>query len=156
MRSILITIYATISVVAATAFAAESATPARFEKSGERGAGWVNFSTPEGQFVYGEPEANRVIGGASNKAFSIGGLERKDYEFFSYQEEEALWLVMQDQIAAMQPKPKRKANPNLAAQKMKWPKVVLRDSVVCVPVLESANASDWREHLTCTEVPQHD
>lgn len=156
MKRIFLTIYVAISAVSATAFAAEFATPARFEKPGERGAGWVNFSTPEGQFVYGEPEGNRLIGGAANKAFPIGGLERKDYEFFSYQEEEALWLVMQDQISAMQPKAKRKANPNLAAQKMNWPKVVVRDSMVCVPVLESANADDWREHLTCTEAPQHD
>ncbi len=156
MKRIFLTIYVAISAVSATASAAEYAAPARFEISGERGAGWVNFATPEGQFLYGEPVANRVIGGVPNKAFAIGGLERKDYEFFSYQEEEALWLVMQDQIAAMQPKPKRKANPSLAAQKMNWPKVVVRDSQVCVPVLESANADDWREHLTCTEVPLHD
>lgn len=156
MKRIFLTIYVAISAVSATAHAAEFAAPARFEKSSDRGAGWVNFSTPEGQFVYGEAEVNRVIGAAQSKPFFIGGLERKDYEFFSYQEEEALWLVMQDQIAAMQPKPKRKANPSLAAQHMNWPKVVVRDSEVCVPVLESANAEDWREHLTCTEVPHHD
>lgn len=156
MKRIFITIYVAISAVAATAHAAEFAAPARFEKSADQGAGWVNFSTPEGQFVYGEPSSNRSTMSAANKAFLIGGLERKDYEFFSYQEEEALWLVMQDQIAAMQPKPKRKPNHVLAAQKMNWPKVVVRDSEVCVPVLESANAEDWREHLTCTEAPSHD
>lgn len=156
MKTFLIIICWSFWAISSIAQATESATPARFEKPSEKGAGWVNLRSSLGQYVYGEPEINRVKTSASGKPFFIGVLERKDYEFYSYQEEEALWLVVQDQIEAMQPKPTGKTKTNRAETKMTWPKVVIRGQEVCVPVLESANAEDWREHLTCTEVSRHD
>jgi hypothetical protein len=156
MKRIFITLYVAVFAISATVKAAEFAEPARFENAKERGAGWVNFHTSNGQYVYGEMDDAQGKRINASKPFLIGGLERKDYEFFSYQEEEALWLVMQDQIAAMQPKPKRRANSAAAFKSFEWPKVVVRGNEVCVPVLESAQADDWREHLTCTEVPRND
>jgi hypothetical protein len=138
-----------------TAQAADFFEVARFENAAQRGAGWVVLDTASGQYVYGDSEEknSRVITG---KPFLIGAIERKDYEFFSYQEEEALWLVMQDQIAVIQPKPKRGESATANLKGVDWPRVVVRGDEVCVPVLESAKADDWREHLTCTEVSRND
>lgn len=158
MKRIFITLFIAISAISTTVKAADFADAARFESPEERGAGWVNFHSPSGHYVYGELDDERAQGKRipTNKPFLIGGIERKDYEFFSYQEEEALWLVMQDQIASMQPKPKRRANAVVSLKGIDWPKVVIRGDEICVPVLESANAQDWREHLTCAEVQRHD
>ncbi len=158
MKKIFITLFVAISAISVTLKAADFADVARFESAEERGAGWVNFHSSSGQYVYGEVDDAHTQGKriTTNKPFLIGGIERKDYEFFSHQEEEALWLVLQDQIAAMQPKLKRRANAVVSLKGIDWPRVVVRGDEICVPALKSANAEDWREHLTCVEVQRHD
>jgi len=119
--------------------------------------GWVNISSPEGGvYVYGDEPMLHPKGAA----FTLGKTQRFDYDFFSYQEEEALWLVREDQLKAIET---QELGERLALRKrvhkspqINWPKVVVRGNQVCVPLLESSEASDWKSHLTCTEVTDHD
>ncbi len=134
--------------------AEETAARTKFIDPSVGRSGWVNIATPEGQYIYGNATSAR----GSMRAFTIGTEPRKSYEFFSHQEEEALWLVMQNQIEAMQPPPLRKttSRARAAAQKINWPRVVLREGEVCVPVVEKSNSEDWKDHLICTEVSRND
>jgi hypothetical protein len=134
--------------------AEETAARSKFIDPSVGRSGWVNIASPEGQYIYGHATSGR----GWTRAFTIGSEPRKDYEFFSFQEEEALWLVMQDQIDAMQPPQihKKKGRARVDAQKINWPRVVLRDGEVCVPVVEKSDADDWKDHLTCTEVSRND
>lgn len=136
------------------ACAEETAAQAKFIDPSVWRSGWVNIASPEGQYIYGNAASTR----GSMRAFTIGTEPRKSYEFFSHQEEEALWLVMQNQVEAMQlpARPKTASRARVATQKINWPRVVLRAGEVCVPVVEKSNSEDWKDHLICTEVSRND
>lgn len=146
-----------VCAAAASSHAQTQDNPSVFVARQFGSVGWVNIATPEGgQYVYGEEPAARPKGAV----FTLGKTERVDYDFFSYQEEEALWLVREGQLRAFEAQDLRE---RMAQRKrsqknhqINWPKVVVSGKRVCVPVLESAGASDWQDHLTCTEVPEHE
>jgi hypothetical protein len=76
-----------------------------------------------------------------------------EVQFFSSQEEKALWDMEQktinDEAVAI-----TKTNVHRYAKPRAWPKVVLTDTEICVPHLQYATADDWKSHLVCTPKAQ--
>jgi len=138
-----------------SAAAEESADRVKFAAPSLGRLGLVNYATPKGSYVYGEATSSR----AATPAFVIGGASRSDYEFFSYQEEEALWLLMQERIQGAMPLKteipalKRKV---MVIADFKWPRVIAREGQICVPAVEKSDSPDWADHLICTEVKKDD
>lgn len=146
-----------ISILATCSYAQNQENPSVFVTRPFSSVGWVNVATPEGgEYVYGQEPAPRQKGAV----FTLGKSERVDYDFFSYQEEQALWMVREVQLRAFEAQDlgedtaQRKRTQKI--HQINWPKVIVSGKSVCVPVLESAGASDWRNHLTCTELPEHE
>jgi hypothetical protein len=113
--------------------------------------GHVLLSNPLGLYRYGVIHDGRM----RSKPFVIGSAPRDDYQLFSWQEEEALWYVLQEQLDQNEKTEPKKTRKIRAAFKdrIDWPRVVLKGpSSVCVPEVPKANQDDWRDHLLCTSV----
>jgi hypothetical protein len=99
-----------------------------------------------GEYVYGTPPAD----GRPAQRFMVGKPVRQSYDFFSAQEEAALWQMHQNQLAALNSVSAHSIrNRTRAHRVLNWPKVVVTGPKVCVPRLPFAAAPDWREHLVC-------
>jgi hypothetical protein len=127
----------------------------------------------DGQFLY-SAEAQKA---RPRARFAIGSAPRTD--FVVYSEEEQVGLqALRDRLAAAAVTPASSASsatstatlarlsrpvlrhaapkaacspakPNVALTDLAWPKVVRDDNKVCVPKLEFAEQSDWRDHVWC-------
>ncbi len=128
--------------------AQEFSLPARHEKASIEGAGWANVDYPQGRYVYGSETDSRL----KAPPILFGRPERQDWQFFSWEEEQALWLLMQDKLAQMSPPQKMAFHKAHTNKNLKWPRVVVKGSEVCVPRLEKSDDDDWQEHLTCVTV----
>lgn len=127
----------------------------------------------EGQFLY-SGEAQKV---RPRARFAIGNAPRTDFVVYSAEEQVGL-QALRDRLAAAaatpasgsasarstetiahltrpaihHATPKRvcsPAKPEVALTDLAWPKVVRDDNKVCVPKLEFAEQSDWRDHVWC-------
>lgn len=99
-----------------------------------------------GEYVYGAPPSD----GRPAQRFMIGKPERQSYDFFSAQEEAALWQMRQDQLTALNNVPAHVTRHRPRSHRvLNWPKVVVAGPKVCVPRLAFATAPDWQEHLVC-------
>lgn len=100
-----------------------------------------------GTYIYGQQNDRRQ----KTQAVALEKSNRIDFELFTADEEEALTSmhdkILRDQLRDEQIR-QRKAF-IASAQKIDWPKVIRRDNQICVPVLASSEASDWKDHLTC-------
>lgn len=126
--------------------------PAKFEGGPvvEEG-GQAVLLHPFGLYRYGPTSDGRL----RSKPFVIGTATRDDYQLFSWQEEEALWYVLQEQLDQIEKSEPKKTRQIKAAfkERIDWPRVVLKgQSTVCVPELLNAKQDNWRDHLLCTEV----
>ena len=75
-----------------------------------------------------------------------------EVQFFSSQEEKALWEMGQRMVndkAAL-----AKAGRHRSAIHLVWPKVVVTELEICVPDSQFATAVDWKSHLVCTSRAQ--
>lgn len=112
--------------------------------------GWVNISMPnEGMYIYGQDAQDRE----ASAAFLIDKPVRQQFDFFSSQEEEALWHLHEEQVAdAEVAKIKaRKSQPAKRHQAIKiiWPKVLVESNQICVPKIEFSESTNWKEYLIC-------
>ncbi len=138
------------ALFSACAVAADFSEPARFEKKEPVETGHVRLSSPAGQYRYGKEADDRK----QTAPIAIGRATRDDYQFFSWQEEEALWYVLQDQIEQENP-PKAKRIKTAFKARIDWPRVVIKgQNTVCVPELPQAKADQWMDHLVCTDVKE--
>jgi hypothetical protein len=106
---------------------------------------------PAGLYRYGPASDERM----RSKPFVIGTALRDDYQLFSWQEEEALWYVLQEQLDQIEVNEPKKARKIKAAfkERIDWPRVVIKgQNTVCVPELPRAKQDDWRDHLLCTDI----
>lgn len=143
------TVLAYTFVLAATCASGEDfAQPVRHEKPAAEGLGWVNINHPQGRFIYGNESDGRI----KTPTIAFGRAERQDYQFFSWEEEQALWLLLQDKLADAEPAKKTAFVKVHSQRNIKWPRVIVKDQEVCVPRIEKADDEDWREHLTCVLV----
>lgn len=110
------------------------------------GAGNIQYQDG-GTYIYGQQNDRRQ----KTQAIALEKSNRIDFELFTADEEEALTSmhdkILRDQLRDEQIR-QRKAF-IASAQKIDWPKVIRRDNQICVPVLASSEASDWKDHLTC-------
>ncbi len=141
-----------LSSGACIAGAVDVAAPAKFEGGpAVEGAGHAVLLNPTGLYRYGSASDDRM----RSKPFVIGAAPRDDYQLFSWQEEEALWYVLQeqlDQIEVSEPKKTRKIKAAFK-ERIDWPRVVIKgQSTVCVPELPRAKQDNWRDHLLCTDI----
>jgi hypothetical protein len=132
--------------------AAELPATAKFESGPTvEAVGHAVFLNSIGSFRYGTASDGRI----RSQPFVIGTAPRDDYQLFSWQEEEALWYVLQEQLnenEITEPKKTRKIRATFKAR-IDWPRVIVKGrSTVCVPDLPKANQDDWRDHLLCTDV----
>ena len=75
-----------------------------------------------------------------------------EVQFFSSQEEKALWEMGQRMVndkATL-----AKAGRQRSAVHLAWPKVVVTELEICVPDFQFAIAVDWKSHLVCTSRAQ--
>ena len=130
----------------------------------------VSIAEPAGgQFTYSNDSQKVVVG----PRFAIGSAPRTDYAVYSAEEQvglEALRERLMARSAASSPEVTAPAKPaqHLAVRRVArktvcaatdkpdaamtsaaWPKVVRDEHKVCVPKLEYADQSDWRDHLWC-------
>lgn len=136
-----------------------------YNKQGTYGSGWVNITPPTGgQYIY-EPELHKGI--KSDKAFMVGKPSRQDFEFLTEQEQEGVWKYRNNAQQALmkseKPVAKLKSTgkhrtkfshnscSNPPQKNLSWPKIVVNGTQTCVPLVEYSEASDWKDHLTCTE-----
>ena len=87
-------------------------------------------------------------------AVVIGPRPRPDeVQFFSSQEEKALWdmeqKIMNDEGLTL-----AKMAMHRRTKSQVWPKVVVRESEICVPDFQFAASEDWKSHLVCTSKAQ--
>lgn len=103
-----------------------------------------------GEYQYKTPPADSRKHG---QAFAIGKPKRTDFVFFTDEEEETLWSILQSKIIAEQAEADRIAKAQKQARngglKLVWPRVVVEGSQICVPELAHSDSNDWRDHLTC-------
>lgn len=76
-----------------------------------------------------------------------------EVQFFSSQEEKALW-EMEQKIINDEAVSLAKAVVHRHSKPVPWPKVVLTDTEICVPDFQFAAANDWKSHLVCTPKAQ--
>lgn len=118
----------------------------------EASLGWVNINMPsDGMYVYGHDVQNRPF----LQAFLIDKPTRQHFDFFSSQEEEALWNLYEEQVTDKK-STQIKTRKSLMRSKHKtikidWPKVIVEDKKICVPKTDYADSVEWKEHLTCWE-----
>lgn len=141
-----------LSSGACFAGATDLSAPARFEGGPVvEDAGHAVLLHKTGLYRYGPASDERM----RSKPFVIGTAPRDDYQLFSWQEEEALWYVLQDQLdqnEASEPKKTRKIKAAFK-ERIDWPRVVIKgQNTVCVPELPRAKQDDWRDHLLCTDI----
>ncbi len=131
-------------------YAADFSAPVLHEKSTVVEYGHIQLSTPQGQYRYGIEVDERK----STSPFPVGKAGRDDYQFFSWQEEEALWYVLQDQLEQDAP-PKAQRLKSAFSARVVWPRVVIRSPrTVCVPDLPQSKSDQWQDYLICTEVKE--
>ncbi len=133
---------------ACCAFAGDFSLPVKHEKALIEGAGWANVVYPQGRYVYRSETDSRL----KTAPVLFGRPERQDWQFFSWEEEQALWQLMQDKLSQMAPPQKMAFHKAHTNRKLKWPRVVVKAGEVCVPRLEKSDDDDWQEHLTCVVV----
>lgn len=127
----------------------------------------------DGQFLYsGETQKARP-----RARFAIGSVPRTEFVVYSAEEQVGL-QALRDRLAASAVTPASSAasatstaaaahmsrpllrhaspkavctpaKPDVALADIAWPKVVREDDKVCVPKLEFAEQSDWRDHVWC-------
>lgn len=119
---------------------------------------WAQVET----YGYGAANIRQIHGGewvyknqlqrspASPVAVVIGVRTQPDeVQFFSSQEERALWEIEQkiinDEAAAL-----TKRVVHRSTKPVVWPKVVVREGEICVPDFQFADSDDWKSHLVCT------
>lgn len=141
-----------LSSTACLAGAVDLSAPAKFEGGPVvEEAGHAVLKHSGGLYRYGSVGDERM----RSKPFIIGSAPRDDYQLFSWQEEEALWYVLQDQleqIEAREPAKTRKIK-SAFKERIDWPRVVIKgQNTVCVPQLPRAKQDDWRDHLLCTDI----
>lgn len=134
---------------------AQQTQPAEFIAREPGSSAWVNRVFPDGgEYIYTAHGAGGQahIDRQTTRAFTLDQVPRQHFNFFSIQEEEALWLVREEQLAAInkeeQTRAKQRPLKNKTAS-LHWPKVIVEKAQVCVPKIEKAEANDWREHLLC-------
>lgn len=149
-------------VMVGCAYAQEGANPASFVAQPLSSAGAALLSPFKGgAYVYGPDSKDSR---PTMSAFAVGKAPRDSFEYFSAQEEEALWNLQQDfldetereeaiakhlaQRKARAAAKHRQPKP-VAAAALDWPRVVVNGASICVPVLSFADAADWRDHLVC-------
>ena len=125
------------------------ATPTTFvaKQSTVGGAAIVEYSEA-GEYVYASPKKDAR---PSTKPVLMGPVPRQTYRYFSRAEEQAL-LAFKNKKLAEQVKAQVIVSRKKHVAKTNhydWPKVVLVGDQICVPELASADATDWKEHLTC-------
>lgn len=110
------------------------------------GAGNIQYQDGS-TYIYGPQRDRRKM----TQAVALEKSNRIDFELFTAEEEEALTSmrdkILRDRLRNEQIR-QRKAF-IASAQKIDWPKVIRQDNQICVPVLASSEASDWKDHLTC-------
>jgi hypothetical protein len=117
----------------------------------------VNYATPArgetpGQYVYGTPPTDSRM---PQSGFMIGKPDREDFDFFTADEEVALWDVLQTKLALRneaQMIEARNANAKSRATsygQLKWPRIVVDGKTICAPELSHSEDQDWREFLLC-------
>ena len=138
-----------------------------YSKQDTYNSGWVNLTHPTGgQYIY-DADANKTI--KTDKAFMVGKPLRQDFEFLTAQEQEGIWLYRNNaQQAAINSQPQKlETRKNIARtykskhphnscnntniQNINWPKIVVNGTKTCVPLANYSDASDWKDHLICTE-----
>jgi hypothetical protein len=144
-------------VAAAGANAADAAS-FRSRAAVEAGSAVLRFGPEAGAGRY-EYLPSQADGRRHTAAVLITPVRRNDYVFFGAQEEAALRDLRGRQALAMAASaaPVRAAvRKSPARSPIAWPKVVVRadGKTVCVPEIAFAEASDWREHLTCTQLAE--
>jgi hypothetical protein len=109
--------------------------------------GVVNVRTPYGgEWVY----KNHVQRTSTPPvALVLGSRTQPDeVQFFSHQEERALWDLAQKMEGAAGAA-SRSARRRSASDPV-WPKVIVTEIEICVPHFQYAAANDWKSHLVCT------
>lgn len=147
-----VSVFALLASLSLGSVSAQEPDSASYISSEGYSTGWVNVLQPQGGiYIYTPPKPDARI---TAKAFLIGRPERQTYQLFSAQEEEALWQLREekgqtDVVAARNQKTKFTGHHRAQKLSFEWPKVVVRGSEICVPILDYSESSDWREHLTC-------
>ena len=109
----------------------------------------------DGVYIYGKVEFDSRI---PSKAIIVSRPIRTDYVLLSAQEESDLWHYKQIQTNANQVeldrliKIEKQTRANLKYQSIKWPKVIINNDKVCVPLLNFSENKEWKNHLTCTDL----
>lgn len=162
-RSIAKSLLAALATCCLPTNAQQSAQSAEFVARESGSSAWVNRVFPEGgEYVYtaqgadGQAYSDRQ----TTRAFALNQVPRQNFDFFSIQEEEALWLVREAQLTTMHVKATQTGAKQRHTRRKKlhinWPKVIVENAQVCVPRVENSDASDWREHLLCWAMATHD
>lgn len=141
--------------------AAASALDARDEvgyvRQGSNASGWVNVSPATGGvYVYGANPQKYPT--RPTQVFMVGKPLRQDFVYLTAQEQEGLWHFREaareklkiDAIPPATVKPSHKSF--VANLNLNWPRVVVEGNKVCVPGLSYSEASDWKDHLLCTNL----
>ena len=135
---------------------AQHAQPAEFIAREFGSSGWVNSVLPDGgeyRYTAHGASGQAYIDRQTTRAFTLDQVPRQNFDFFSIQEEEALWLVREEQLAVMHTKEeKARTKQRPIKNKMRavyWPRVIVKNAQVCVPKIEKSEANDWQEHLLC-------
>lgn len=134
---------------------AQHAQPAEFIAREFGSSGWVNSVLPDGgeyRYTAHGASGQAYIDRQTIRAFTLDQVPRQSFDFFSIQEEEALWLVREEQLAAINKEEQERTRQRSIKNKtthLRWPKVIVENAQVCVPKIEKAEANDWREHLLC-------
>ncbi len=125
-----------------------AATEGAWTQAGTYGSGSANIRHIHGgEWVY-KNQLQRSS--ASPVAIVIGTRPQPDeVQFFSSQEEKALWdmeqKIINDDAAEF-----AKTVVHRRGKPVVWPKVVVREVEICVPAFQFAAAEDWKSHLVCT------
>jgi hypothetical protein len=124
------------------------------------GEGWVNVSpATKGVYVH-KPNATHESG-RPKEVFMVGKAPRQDFDYLTAEEQEGIWHYRQKiiddrreamRIAALPPAATKSVHTQGTLSKLKWPRVIVDGSAVCVPKLEFSEATDWGDHLVCKEV----
>lgn len=130
-----------------------------------RGAGWANVSpATQGAYVH-QPHASHESE-RTTEVYMVGKASRQDFDYLTAEEQEGIWQYRQKireerlgamRIAALPPAQTKVAHERSMLSGLQWPRVIVDGSAVCVPKLEYSEATDWGDHLVCTDVGfQHD
>jgi hypothetical protein len=125
----------------------DPADKAHYELQTPHRSGWVTTDNGAGEFIYGDQTSDR----RRSPAFLIGKVERNDHTFFSAQEEDELWGLVQKKLEAHA---NRTASVVRKTPTYRWPKVTVDGAQICVPTLDKSDDANWKQHLTCVEIKQ--